>query len=457
MVWVTGLIKSLFWKLALPLGSITLCLFWLIVNTLDSAEKHISHLSPAAIEQLYQYRDQAQALYQQGPEVLQSWSDKVAEREQVWLTVASIEISALDEAGMQALFEDGYIIGRSINWPIHLYHNYKPVMQLPFVDEQGQQKDRALLIQLPDRLRPGGHWPYLKLILQALLPLLVILGLCWLLYRHLMTPIKQLKKVTDRFRQGELEARARLPAGRSSDELTELTDNFNRMAQTIAYQITSQRQFIADLSHELRTPLTRLELAAEAAAVSACGSQLIQRVSKDTAVIRQLVENTLTLAWLDNETPQLTTSEQYDLVELLDVIIEDARFERPDITLLAELPPSLVIRQGNPTLTGQAIENILRNALKYTQGQKRVWLSLDVRGQQACIRIADEGPGVPEQDLPRLFTPFFRVKGQHNEGFGLGLALARRQMEALSGHIDAENAPAGGLVVTLRLPCRQKM
>src|SRR3990167_1759269 len=158
--------KPLLLKLWLLLALGTVALFWAIALLLDNTERGLSMLSEASRQQLLDWRDQAELLSQQDPAQLQLWLQQLRQQEHVWVTVANVQVGSVDQTDLQARFTDGFILGSSIDWPIHLYLDYNPVMDLPFVSGDGH-----LMIELPGRLRPGDAWRPLKWLLQLLLPL----------------------------------------------------------------------------------------------------------------------------------------------------------------------------------------------------------------------------------------------------------------------------------------------
>ena len=166
--------------------------------------------------------------------------------------------------------------------------------------------------------------------------------------------------------------------------------------------------------------------------------------------MRRLVEDALTLGWLENERPELR-DETLDLTALVDSILDDARFEFPDRRLVAELPGEAMLAGSSHRALGQAIENVVRNALDHTPPGGEVRVALAEAGDAYRLTVADPGPGVPEPWLERIFRPFFRASGER-AGFGLGLALAERQVQATGGRILARNLDGGGLQLELRLP-----
>lgn len=445
--------RPLFIRLCLLLAVGTVLLFWLIAAALNQLERQLSMLSPSAQQTLLQYRDQAEALYNPAnPLPLQNWLHNLRQQEQSWATVVRLEVASVDNTDVAARFSDGFILGRSIDWPIHLHLEYNPVMDLPFVHAPA-----SLLLELPDRLRPGKYWPPLKLLLQLLLPLTLMLLVCYLLYRHLMQPVKLLQQSARQLAAGQLQSRARPALGPRQDELSELADSFDLMAERLSQQLQRQRQFLADMAHELRTPLSRMGLALDCAEQQLNSQAMLERLRRETEAMQQLIGNALTLAWLDNEASELI-AEPFDLAELLESICTDARFEYPDRQLNCHWPASVPLQQGSPRILGQAIENILRNALRFTPTGGSVTLTVTSATDSWLLQVSDSGPGVAAEYLDRLFLPFFRVPGASpaGSGYGLGLALARRLTEAAGGSIYAENTRQG-LCISLTLPASGRM
>lgn len=144
-----------------------------------------------------------------------------------------------------------------------------------------------------------------------------------------------------------------------------------------------------------------------------------------------------------------------DLVDLLEILIEDGRFEYPDKLISADLPNQAHIENSNHRALGQALENILRNALRYTPINKQVRVSLIDHDHEYQIIISDQGPGVPKEHLNTIFRPFFRIdsaRSCNSDSFGLGLALAQRQLNAIAATVFATNSIAGGLIMTVTVP-----
>lgn len=437
--------RRLFWKLCLVIALGSVLLFWIIARVAWQTEERMSFIDSEHQQTLRHYAQQAEAMYRSGDHAaLKRWLDTLQEQEQTWAALVEAEVRPLAGSELSRRFTDSFGLGRDLSWKIHLYFHENPIMDIPFSDGTAH-----FLIQLPQRMRPGLYWHYAKLLLQLVVPLILLLILCLILYRHLMQPLSRLEQATRQFSDGRLDVRVRSLLGSRNDELASLADTFDAMAARTGQLIIDQRQRLADMSHELRTPLTRIEMAVSLAEQGA-SQGMLERIREDCAGMRRLVEDALTLSWLENERPELR-DENLDLSELLDSILDDARFEYPDRQVDCQMPDSAPLHGSSSRALGQAIENVVRNALDHTPPGGRVDVRLQEEGSTWLLSVADQGPGVAEQWLERIFQPFFRCSGER-AGFGLGLALAQRQVSATGGSIRARNRTGGGLLMEMSLP-----
>lgn len=443
--------RRLFWLFCAVLGLGTVLLFWGISRLAWQAEEAMSFIAEGHQQTLRHYAAQAEALYLAGDEqALQRWMQTLQEQEKTWAALVQTDVRPLAGTQLSQRFVDSFGLGRDLSWKIHLYFTENPIMDIPFRDESVR-----FLIQLPQRMRPGTYWYHSRMLLQLVLPLVLLLLVCGLLYRHLMQPLRRLEQVTRQFSEGHYDVRARDLLGPRKDEFGSLAETFDAMAERTGQLILSQRQRLADMSHELRTPLTRIDMAVSLAEQDVAAARpLLERIRSDCEGMRCLVEDALTLAWLENESPRLR-DESLDLTDLLDSIIEDARFEYPEHRIDARLPADALLTHSSHRALGQAIENVVRNALAHTPAGGRVLVTLDSTAGSYILTVSDQGPGVPDQWLTQIFEPFFRVPGQTQNsphGYGLGLALALRQINAVGGSMLALNNAKGGLTVEIQLP-----
>lgn len=438
--------RRLFWKLCLGVALGSVALFWVIARLSGQAEEQMSFIDAEHQQTLRQYAEQAEAVHRAGDaQALQQWLQGVQQREQTWAAIVEPRLQALAGSELSERFLREFSLGRDPSWKIHLYFQDNPIMDVPFADGQ-----RHFLIQLPQRMRPGHYWYPARLLLELVLPLVLLVIGCLLLYRHLMQPLNRLEQATRQFSEGDYSARAGALLGSRRDELAGLAETFDAMAERIGGLIIDQRRRLAEMSHELRTPLARIEMAVSLAEQGADPAVLMPRMRQECAAMRRLVEDALTLSWLETEQPRLR-DETLDLTDLLDSILDDARFEYPDRGIETQLPAEAELVGSCHRALGQAIENIVRNALDHTPAGGRVRVQLFSEPQAYRLDIIDEGPGVPSQWLERIFQPFERLSAARS-GFGLGLALAQRQVCAIGGRLAARNHEQGGLCMSIWLP-----
>ena len=183
---------------------------------------------------------------------------------------------------------------------------------------------------------------------------------------------------------------------------------------------------------------------------------MLERIKSDTQKMRATAEDTLTLAWIENEQPNLRT-ESFDLAELIEIIVEDARFEYPDKQVSLLQDHSLPLQDSNQMALSQSLENIIRNGLRYTQTKETLDIRVLTKSNHYQILITDSGPGIDPSLYRQIFKPFFKANNQvtSRKGFGVGLALAKRHIEAVGGKITAYNAEPKGLTMDISLPKRR--
>ncbi|HEY7242144.1 MAG TPA: ATP-binding protein [Burkholderiales bacterium] len=302
----------------------------------------------------------------------------------------------------------------------------------------------------PRRLRrPPPPPPWELAIIVGIASFAVSGLLAWYLAR----PIRALRWAFGAAAEGRLETRARpLMQGRR-DEIADLGDDFDRMAEQLQGLVAAQRRLMHDVSHELRSPLARLQAAIGLARQSPEKLEAsLERIEREVTRLDELVGEALTLARLESGAPE-AAAETVDLADLIADIAEDARFEAQAASRRLELRSvdRLLVR-GHSELLHRAFENVVRNAVKYTAAATEVELDLHMAGARAVLMASDRGPGIPPGELERVFEPFYRISGDTGKGFGLGLAIARRAVLAHGGSIQAQNRAGGGLVVKIELP-----
>ncbi|MBN3562245.1 histidine kinase sensor domain-containing protein [Aliamphritea spongicola] len=426
--------RKLFWKLSLILSLGSIVLVWLVSTLSLTLESNASKIAAEHKAELRALGQQAEHLIQQGDRAAASrWVNALRAEEGVFVSIVRVHEETLVDFDVEMPRGQSMELGRSVEWGIHLYHD-NPLMELPFSDGSA-----SLVIELPQRMRPGQWWPYMHFALHTLVPLLLMIVISVLLYRHVMRPLQQLEHATRQFMAGDFAIRVGPQLKGRSDELARLAATFDAMAARIGSLIQTQRHLINDLSHELRTPLQRLNLA-----LSSGRADKEQRIYREAGLMQKLVEDTLSLAWLDNAAYK-PEPVPVDIRALLEVIVDDARYEYPDRDIQLQVPDQQIWVAGSERSLGQACENIIRNAVRHSPDGP-VTVRLIRQAETVEIWVRDQGPGVPEKLLDAIFKPFFRVdKSREREtgGFGLGLALARRQLESIAARVKAQNCNDG--------------
>jgi signal transduction histidine kinase len=310
-------------------------------------------------------------------------------------------------------------------------------------------KYRLIILMGPPPFELTSFLPYYGLILLA------VAGLCWLLAANIASPLRQLARTVDRFGAGDLSARVEW---RRSDEIGELARAFNQMAERLQTLLTAERRLLQDISHELRSPLARLSFAAELTRTALDRDVAVARLRKEIDRLADLVSGLIQVTRAEGD----FADRNLEPVSLNTVVLEvtesselEAAAKHCRVETQSEADVEL---QGDPELLRRAVENVVRNAIRYAPESTAVEVKVGARDSTATVSIRDYGPGVPDEMLPRIFTPFFRVDASRDTatgGMGLGLAIAQRAVLLHHGHMDAENANPG-LLVTITLPLAVK-
>jgi two-component system sensor histidine kinase CpxA len=313
----------------------------------------------------------------------------------------------------------------------------------------------AVTLALTFRLGPSA--PPRRWHIAWALALLVSGGICYLLTRYLTGPILRLRAAARRLATGELTARAG-DAKPRGDEIGELVHDFNFMAERVEALVTSQRQLISDVSHELRSPLARVNATLGLARQRLGQNPLFDRMEKDTEMLNDMIGRILTVARLDTiaASPERRAT---DLDVLVAEVVADAQLEAgPRNCRVALSCEGACLAAIDPDLVRSAVENIIRNAVRYTAPATTVDVHVAcverADGHAAVVLVSDRGPGVPAEELSNIFRPFYRIanaRDRQSGGVGLGLAIAERVARVHGGHIRAGNRPGGGLEVELTL------
>jgi len=318
--------------------------------------------------------------------------------------------------------------------------------------------DRYVLIIRWDRPKPTpffGESPlryarYGALFLTALL-------LCYALARYLSSPIGKIRMATRKLAGGDLKTRVADEIGGRHDELGSLARDFDDMAERIESLVTSQQRLSRDISHELRSPLARMNVALEIAKQKSNGNLApqLKRIEAESTRLNEMISSLLTLSKLESGSRDFERT-NVNLKKLVEQVASDADFEANAVGKSVKLLQADNCRiLANENLVRSAVENVLRNAVRYTREGTSAEVSLTSANGISKVTVLDHGGGVPVDELDKLFRPFYRV-GEARErktgGIGIGLAIAEQAIKAHKGSIRAKNS-SDGLLVEISLEC----
>ena len=449
---------SLFWKFFISFWA-ALVLFvaatvWTTSHFLERTRAQMEEQSPR--QQMRELVSEGQAAADRGGvEGLKTWLRQIDRQRAVPLLLLDTNGTDLLERPVSARIES---------------HNRRR-MQFPAQSAGAAPSRFRPMIHVQDgssyRLMPDHRGLTLGRVLrrpQAMLMPLLLAGaisalVCFFLARYLSAPIHRLSRATKQLALGDLDQRIGPSIGGRKDEIADLARNFDHMAERVQGLLQAQQQLLSDVSHELRSPLARLHLALGLAQRKAeTGVQHdLERIEREAERLDELIGQILSLSRLDSR-KDMPGNDPVKLAELLETVAADAAFEAGPRNCRVVVTESFPVElQGNEALLHSALENVVRNALRYTAPDTAVELSLTPDpGQDAVlIEVRDHGPGVAEEFLPRLFEPFVRAgeaRDRTSGGYGLGLAIAERAVRLHGGSIEARNRAGGGLSVLIRLP-----
>jgi two-component system sensor histidine kinase CpxA len=278
----------------------------------------------------------------------------------------------------------------------------------------------------------------------------------WWLAQHLSAPIRRLQAGARAVATESLDLRVSAGLDGRRDELAVLARDFDAMADQLKANRSARTRLLRDISHELRSPLARMRVALGLARqMPADNGRQLDRLESEIERLDQMIGQVLQLARLRSEDANYAR-EPVPIDDVIEDIVADAAFEgaakgcRIDASgkVHASVP-------GNRELMRSAIENVVRNAVRYSPPSAPVELRVESAGGLLQVRVRDRGPGVPEADLARIFEPFYRVaesRDRNSGGEGIGLAITAQVLKSHGGTAVATNRPEGGLEVRLSIP-----
>jgi len=457
---------SLFWKILISFwGALVIfagLTLWATSHYLETVRSETNLTHPRV--NIKKYINQAQIIAQsQGIEKLRVWLTELDKRE-------TIPYLLIDQHGND-------LINRPV--PLRLKQRIQRHEKRILHDDhehekrhEYQRKYRRFVVinDMRYRMLPDFQAVTLNRVLKRprviAIPLLLatlISGIvCYLLARYLTSPIKKLRHATNKLATGNLNERIAPTLGNRKDEIVDLANDFDNMAEQLKNLINSHKQLLRDASHELRSPLARLQVALGLARQRKPEeiSKDLDRIERESERLNELIGKLLSVARLETEQSNIK-QETIRLDKLLEDVADDAAYEanalNRDVTITNSLPVSL---DGNRILLHSALENVIRNAIRYTQEKTSVELSMRHDAKKTdwvIISVRDHGPGIPDDMLARIFEPFVRVgeaRDRESGGYGLGLTIASRAINLHGGIIVAQNENDNGASVHIHLPVK---
>ena len=437
--------------------TVSLLLILLLQNLAEIALVKTMLQVPKKVQQnMLVMAEQAQQLIDTGnKQQLGQWE----QQQPYYLFVLDKEQHEMGDRKMHPHFAFKLNYARGINTLLDSRVN-QPIFAIPLKD--GNQ----LMVQLPSQLHPAKYFSFYFGLIQVVIAVLILLMFSFLIARYLQRPLNTLREASRSLANGDFSVRVANAVSDSTVEFKSLATDFDEMAEQIQMLSERQRRLIRDVSHELRTPLARhnLSLHLMRKRVAPEHQHLVDRLERESEEMNQLVNEILEFNQLQNTTEN---------VNLIPLDVESLCLATvPDIetllgkqqTLTTAIDNNMPLVMGDSRLIVRAVNNLLGNAMKYAGEQAHIQLisALVVIEGQAFVQLSveDDGHGIAEQHLKRIFDPFTRIEGARDKqsgGYGLGLAIVKEAMAVMHGAVNAENRQPQGLSIQLLLPDRKSV
>lgn len=454
----TCLMRSLYWKIFL---SFWLATILIIVTTAWITSQIAQKASQPAHESAFMdsYANAAVATFESGQRsALLKWLDKigVSRHMSLFLLTSTGEIIGTHQLPDSVKKVSEYLIKDQLP-SVGIIKSGKLIVSHEILSTSGRFYRLVAVSEKP--IAAYIQFPWTGLTIRLTLAVFISGLICYLLSLYLTHPLRSLGLAAKSIATGKLNTRVGRFRGHRKDEIAQLSQEFDRMAEELENMVYSKERLLQDISHELRSPLTRLNIAIELGRkkTNHLADNEFSRMETESSRLNSLIGEILEFARLEKSNTEIKPS-LVNMTELLDEIINDGNFE------FIETPNRIAANNIEPCelfidkrLIHRAIENIVRNALHYTPENKPIELSLrkDTQRKVVHIEVKDNGTGVPEEHLKKIFNPFYRVDSSRTKktgGYGLGLAIAHRAVTLHQGEIVALNVESGGLLVRITLP-----
>lgn len=436
--------RSLFWRI--------LASFWLAIALVAGLSILLGHMLNQDAWILSRHpalntlaKNWTERYEQQGPEQAQRYLEQRKHR-------FNIDVQVLNDAGEAVV--PGTFPRRAQVFEARRGNDDRPLPWRRLTEEYTSPKSGEtylLIYRIPIPELDGWHRDSLIWPLSALgIALVVLTAFSLLVTLSITRPLSRLRGAVHDLGQTTYQQNSLARLASRRDEFGVLANDFNRMGSRLQSLIGSQRQLLRDVSHELRSPLARLKIALALAerAEPEKRETFWPRLTRECDRLEALIAEILELARVDAEHAH---AEPVDLNAVINNVCKDAQLSAPEQPLLVDAPPGLEL-QGWPTLVERALDNLVRNALRFSPEGQPIEVTATREAEQIQLSVRDHGPGVADEYLEQLGEPFFRAPGQTAAGHGLGLAIARRAAERHGGSLQFGNHPQGGFVATLVLP-----
>jgi len=439
----------MFWKILLGFWLVFFIISQLIWLGFTLSGSHREPPQMAAVRRIVdlQMASAASVLERGGPEALRDMMADWAPNDRQFFSVAlhdtppasSAVADVTSTSSLHGAFPD--VMERWVDGPDG--HHY-----LLRYDVKGLREDSKMG---GDRGRRILNIPEPMFIFAGVVGLLFSLLLAW----NLTRPMRQLRQGFARVSHGDLSVRLYPVMRKRHDELSRVAQDFDAMVERLDTLVKAREELLHDISHELRSPLARLQLATGLARQTPDSvASSLDRIDEEARRLDKMIGELLTLSRAEHES--MPGEHYFDLTGLLHAVVTDVRYEAQipgvEIALAVDEGHDYTVH-GNAELIRRGVENVLRNALRFSTPGQRIDVSLQVEHHWLAIRVRDRGPGVDDEKLSSIFDPFVRVNSPLlGKGYGLGLSIVRKVVLAHHGEVQAVNCPEGGLELTLRLP-----
>lgn len=451
---------KLFWKIFFTFWAIILCVelltAWVTANFSES------ELHPILEEENLQFiastTQAVSILTSQGVSELREWLKKKSNLKGVE------EIFVVDENREE-------ITGKTLPASI------KPILEryyfdIPVDHFQPIKHTLALRTSAPDGksyliISTFAHPAVLKYVFapQRVLLGVIISGIiCYLLARYFTKPLTNLRRTTQKLTVGQFDTTSLVQLKNRNDEFGALAIDFDNMAKRLSELLDSKRQLLRDISHELNSPLARIRVAIELARnkYKFSGNDELDRIEKEIERLEVMIRELMTFVKI-RSTDDVYEITPVNIRQILDIIVEDAQYEQersPEKRKIKLYCPYDINVKADERLLHRALDNIVRNACYYSPENSEIIIRCYEESEAVHISIEDQGPGVPDNMLGKIFQPFVRVSSARESdtgGSGIGLAIAKEVVDIHNGTVTAANKKNGsGLVVTVVLPLYSK-